>query len=52
MAQMIAIRNVDPDTYRRFKAQATLEGRTVGAALSEAMEEYLQRAKRMKPKEP
>lgn len=35
------IRNLDARTYRKFKARAVAEGKTVGALLNEAMEGYL-----------
>lgn len=35
------IRNLDPEAYRRFKARAALEGRTLGEAVSEAMQRYV-----------
>lgn len=38
------IRNLDEDTYRRFKAWAVRHGKTVGEALTDAMEAYLLRS--------
>lgn len=35
------IRNLDARTYRKFKARAAAEGKTVGALMNEAMEGYL-----------
>ena len=35
------IRNLDPDLFRRLKARASLEGKTVGQALNQAMLVYL-----------
>ena len=35
------IRNLDEQTYRRLKAQAALEGKTIGEAVTEAMQVYL-----------
>lgn len=35
------IRNLDAQAYRRFKARAALEGKTMGAALSDAMNAWL-----------
>ncbi len=40
----ITIRNVDPETYRRIKARAALEGRTIGDLLNEAMRRHLERS--------
>ena len=40
-AMDLFIRNVDEETYRRFKARAVLDDRTVGDALNEAMREHL-----------
>ena len=37
------IRNLDAPTYRRLKARAALEGKTVGEALNEAMAAYVAR---------
>lgn len=37
------IRNLDPRAYRRLKARAALAGKTVGAALNEAIEAWLAR---------
>jgi hypothetical protein len=34
------IRNLDEGAYRRLKARAAAEGKTVGAALNEAMSAY------------
>lgn len=41
MAEMKAIRNLDDETYRRFKAYAALEGRPIGHLLSDAMRRYM-----------
>jgi len=38
------IRNIDEKAYRAIKAQAALEGRTVGELLNEAIRSYLARA--------
>lgn len=35
------IRNLDEALYRRLKARAALEGKTVGEAMNEAMRRYL-----------
>ena len=35
------IRNLDEQAYRRLKARAALEGKTVGEAVSEAIRVYL-----------
>lgn len=35
------IRNLDEDAYRRLKAHAARTRRTIGAELTEAIEEYL-----------
>lgn len=37
------IRNLDPDAYRRLKAQAALTGRTIGELVNEAIRAYLAR---------
>ena len=37
------IRNLDETAYRRLKARAALEGRTMGAVLSDAIRAYLER---------
>lgn len=37
------IRNLDAGLYRRLKARAALEGRTVGAVVNEAVAVYLAR---------
>ena len=36
------VRNLDPDAYRRIKARAALDGKTVGEAVSEAMRRYVE----------
>lgn len=38
----VTVRNVDDEAYRRLKAQAALEDRTVGEVLTEAIEAYLE----------
>jgi len=35
------IRNLDPDLYRKLRARAASEGKTVGEAVSDAMRAYL-----------
>jgi len=35
------IRNLDPRAYRALKARASLEGKTIGAAINEAIRAYL-----------
>jgi len=35
------IRNIDPRAYRMLKSRAALEGRPIGAVLSDAMRLYL-----------
>ena len=35
------IRNLDPRAYRALKAQASLEGRTIGDAVNEAIRAYV-----------
>lgn len=35
------IRNLDPNLYRKLRARAASEGKTVGEAVSEAMRAYL-----------
>ena len=37
------IRNLDPRAYRAFKAQASLQGRTIGDAVNEAIRVYVGR---------
>ena len=37
----IGIRNLDPELYRQAKAQAALEGKTVGLIYNEAIRAYL-----------
>jgi plasmid stability protein len=37
------IRNLDERAYRRFKARAALEGKTMGGALTDAMNAWLAR---------
>ena len=37
------IRNLDEQAYRRLRARAVLEGRTVGELISEAIRSYLGR---------
>jgi plasmid stability protein len=39
------VRNLDERAYRALRARAALEGRTVGDLISEAIREYLTRAK-------
>jgi plasmid stability protein len=39
------IRNLDEQAYRALRARAVLEGRTVGDLISEAIREYLARAR-------
>jgi hypothetical protein len=38
------IRNLDGRAYRALRARAALEGKTVGAAVNEAIRAYLERA--------
>ncbi len=40
------VRNLDPQAYRALRAQAVLEGRTVGDVISEAIRAYLARGVR------
>ena len=35
------IRNLDPRAYRALKAQASLEGKTIGEAVNEAIRAYV-----------
>lgn len=37
------IRNIDEQTYRKARARAVLEGRTVGDVVNEALRTYLKR---------
>lgn len=37
----VTVRNVDEDAYRRLKARAALEDRTVGEVLTEAIRAYV-----------
>jgi len=34
------IRNLDEDAFRRLKARAAVEGKTIGEAMTEAMRAY------------
>ena len=43
MSKLIAIKNVDKDLYRRVKAIATLQGRTMGSVINEALKLWLQK---------
>ena len=43
MGDLTAIRGLDKETYRRFKARAAVEGRNVGEVMTDAMREYLRR---------
>lgn len=38
----VTVRNVDDDAYRRLKARAALEDRTLGEVLTDAIEAYLE----------
>lgn len=38
------IRNLDPQTYRRLKAHAALNGQTIGEVVNDALRSYLSRA--------
>ncbi|MGH7540071.1 MAG: FitA-like ribbon-helix-helix domain-containing protein [Gemmatimonadota bacterium] len=40
------IRNLDEGTYRRLKARAALEGRTIGDVVNEAIRAFLARPER------
>ncbi len=40
MGTQITVREVDPDTFREFKAEATKRGITLGVALTLAMEKF------------
>jgi plasmid stability protein len=42
------IRNLDEDAYRQLKARATLDGKSVGEAMTEAIRVYLAQARRRK----
>ena len=44
----IFIRGIDPELYRKAKAQAALEGKTIGAWLNEAIREKLGKIKKQK----
>ena len=41
MGNVIVVKNVDKDIYRRVKSAATLKGYTIGEALTEAMRLWL-----------
>jgi len=43
LSKLIAIKNVDKDLYRRVKAIATLQGRTMGSVINEALKLWLQK---------
>ncbi len=43
MSKLIAIKNVDKDLYRRVKAIATLQGRTMGSVINEALRLWLEK---------
>ncbi len=43
--KMIAVRNVDEDTFRKFKAAATGENMNVGNALTAAMKQWTEEEK-------
>lgn len=42
MTSVVAIRGVDRELYRRIKAYAALEGRTVGSIVNEALRMWLE----------
>ena len=42
MTSVVAIRGVDKELYRRIKAYAALEGRTVGSIVNEALRMWLE----------
>ena len=42
------IRGLDPELYRKAKAQAALEGKTLGAWLNEAIQEKLGKRNKQK----
>ena len=44
----IAVRDVDNDVFREFKAEAVGRGMTLGQAMTLAMESFLSRKKRVK----
>ena len=50
MGTQITVREVDPDTFREFKAEATKRGMTLGAALTIAMEKFKSELGRKKMK--
>lgn len=43
------IRNLDEDVYRRAKARAALEGKTIGQTVNEALRAYLARPTNLGP---
>ena len=43
--QSKGIRGLDPELYRQAKAQAALEGKTIGQWLNEAIREKLEKVK-------
>ncbi len=50
MAQIqLSVKNVEKKTFREFKAKSVQEGLSVGAALTFAMQEWIQHSKK-KPK--
>lgn len=42
-AMDVLVRSMDTDTWRRLKAQAALQGKTIGALLTEIITEWLAR---------
>lgn len=39
----VLVRSMDPDVWRRLKAHAALQGKTLGALLTEIIKEWLAR---------
>ena len=43
MEDKISVRNIDPRTWREFRAEATRQGRNAGEVLNEIMLAYLKK---------
>ena len=50
MGTQITVREVNPEVFREFKAEATRHGMTVGTALTLAMLQFKQELRRKKKK--
>lgn len=47
-----AIRNLDPDLYRQFKARSVLEGVTIASLMNQAIRDYLEKKAKHPPLAP